>query len=38
MFLAGCALALSCAVGLRAADPVYSKLSEIAIGGAGAFD
>jgi DNA-binding beta-propeller fold protein YncE len=35
---AGCVLALSITIGLRAADPMYSKLAEIAIGGAGAFD
>lgn len=38
VFLTGCAVALSFTVALRAADPMYSKLGEIAIGGAGAFD
>jgi len=38
VFLAGCVMVCSIAVGLRAADPMYSKLAEIAIGGAGAFD
>jgi YVTN family beta-propeller protein len=33
------AIAISCtATGLHAADPIYSKVGEIAIGGAGAFD
>src|SRR5262245_34279398 len=38
VFLAACAIALLMMVGVRAADPMYSKVGEIAIGGAGAFD
>jgi hypothetical protein len=38
VFLAGCAIALLMMVAVRAADPMYSKVGEIAIGGAGAFD
>jgi hypothetical protein len=37
-FLAGCTIAISIAVGVHAADSMYTKVGEIAIGGAGAFD
>jgi hypothetical protein len=37
-FVAGCAIAFSITLGVHAADPIYSKVGEIAIGGAGAFD
>jgi len=33
-----CAALIASVAGLRAADPMYSKIGEIAIGGAGAFD